>query len=309
MLSEMTWEHSASLQKMFIDTSQNRGSFLPGFINNYLQVRFISIGYIFANRPHISSQFNTNSDTQFKTPQFTQHQQTLAPNLVRLIQFNYELRSITFSPHTLNFFVLLMFVNWTFISFTTKKYNKTGKHNFRPSPCLPPGPHPHTSTLLWVQGDTKPELHRTAGSTPPAQFHFLSYSPLSQVGSGVGPHVLFAWHQTDLFPFMVKLALQVNVTESPCLYGGLDVLSLCPPGTMGSGQTEFLLKYSQVGAALSQIPFTWSLVIQKRVFSPMMRKLWKQEYLTTVLRGTGPEKSLFRPFWILGGGSQEIPEN
>lgn len=40
---------------------------------------------------------------------------------------------------------------------------------------------------------------------------------------------------------MVKLALQVNVTESPCLYGGLDILFLYPPGTMGSEQIEFLL--------------------------------------------------------------------
>lgn len=40
---------------------------------------------------------------------------------------------------------------------------------------------------------------------------------------------------------MVKLVLQVNVTESPCLYGGLDILFLYPPGTMGSEQIEFLL--------------------------------------------------------------------
>lgn len=119
---------------------------------------------------------------------------------------------------------------------------------------------------------------------------FCFYLPLSQVGSGVGPQVLFAWHQTDLFPFMVKLVLQVNVTESPCLYGGLDFLSLYPPGTMGSEQKEFLLYNSHTGAALSQIPFTWSLLIQKRLLSPMRRKAPTQEYLTTVLRYMGPEE-------------------
>lgn len=70
---------------------------------------------------------------------------------------------------------------------------------------------------------------------------------------------------------MVKLALQVNVTESPCMYGGLASLFLYPPGTMGSEQEVVFMKYSHTGTGLSQTPFTWSLVVQKISFSPMRR--------------------------------------
>lgn len=56
---------------------------------------------------------------------------------------------------------------------------------------------------------------------------------------------------------MVKLALQVNVTESPCVNGGdLDCLLLNPPSMLGSEHLEYLFHFSHTGGVLSQAAFT-----------------------------------------------------
>lgn len=56
---------------------------------------------------------------------------------------------------------------------------------------------------------------------------------------------------------MVKLAIQVNVTESPCLNGGgLDCLLLNPASMLGSEQSESLFHFSHTGGGLSQVAFT-----------------------------------------------------
>lgn len=65
--------------------------------------------------------------------------------------------------------------------------------------------------------------------------------PLSHTGSSDGPHMPLAWHQTVLWPFMVKLTLQLNVTLLPCTYGGRARLSRYPPGTTGSWHRAVLL--------------------------------------------------------------------
>lgn len=124
---------------------------------------------------------------------------------------------------------------------STTKVKKNRKLSFSPFPLLPPSTLTiYTFTLFFLQNDPKLNLHRNGRDQASGSIVLSFYSPLSQVGNGVGPHLLFARHQTVLFPFMVKLALQENVTASPCLNGGLDVLLRYPPGTMGSEQTEFL---------------------------------------------------------------------
>lgn len=129
-----------------------------------------------------------------------------------------------------------------YIPLQLRRKKKNRKLSFSPIPLLPPSTLTiYTFTLFFLQNDPKLNLHRNAKFQALGSILFSFYSPLSQIGNGVGPHFLFAWHQTVLFPFMVKLALQENVTASPCLNGGLEVLVRYPPGIMGSEQTEFLL--------------------------------------------------------------------